>query len=126
VPLTPVPKGRPRVFNGRAVTPAKTRKYEELFALFAAENEPEAPIESSVALRLRFYLPRPKRLMRRKDPDGPIACPKRPDLDNLVKSSMDALARWWRDDAQIVELAAAKFYCERHGMPRIEVEIDQA
>ena len=124
VSIEPVAKGRPRAFGNRMVTPAKTRKYEAAFAQLAADCEPRAPIEGAIAITLTFYLKRPKRLMRKKDPSGRLPCDRRPDLDNLVKAAMDALKRWWRDDAQIANITASKFYTEKDGLPRVEVVVD--
>jgi len=123
VPLVPVAKGRPRVFGKRAITPPKTLKFEQTFAVFAAEFEPDEPIDEPVAVSFAFYLPRPKRLMRKRDPDGAVPCGKRPDIDNLCKSALDAMARWWRDDSLVVRLVASKFYAEKLGKPRIEVRV---
>ncbi len=82
-------------------------------------------LNGPVAIRAEFYLPRPKRLMRRSDPAGPIAHTARPDIDNLSKSLLDAWRGMvWRDDAQIHVLLASKSYAEKDGIPRVEVEID--
>ena len=43
---------------------------------------------------MKFYTPRPQRLCLQRDPDGPLLCPKKPDLDNLVKAVKDALVRF--------------------------------
>jgi len=39
-------------------------------------------------------------------------CQAKPDIDNLLKSTMDALSQAgvWRDDAQVVAVVASKRY----------------
>lgn len=81
-----------------------------------------------LALECKFYLPRPKRLMRRRDPDGPIWHTGKPDLDNLYKAVMDALkGQVWHDDNQVATFGPdhGKWYAERAGRPRVELKIWQ-
>ncbi len=86
-----------------------------------------APLEGPVALRVVFVLPRPKRLIwkRREMPRVPHT--SRPDLDNLVKSTKDALnGLAWRDDSQVVELSAGKCYASGNELPGVEIAIEIA
>ena len=59
-------------------------------------------------LEVEFYLPRPN---ARKNDDYVAV---KPDIDNLLKSTMDALsdAGVWRDDAQVVKQVVQKHYGE--------------
>jgi len=81
-----------------------------------------------VSLTVIFVLPRPKRLCRKKDPDSTtVSCDKRPDLDNLMKSLLDAIqnsGQMWTDDSQVQHINAEKVYAEKNGKPRIEVRIE--
>lgn len=46
----------------------------------------------------------------------------KPDVDNYIKATLDALnGIIWKDDAQIVTLHAAKYYSDH---PRIEMEVE--
>jgi hypothetical protein len=49
---------------------------------------PMVPIESHVSLALVFYLPRPKALMRKRDPEGEISHTGRGDVDNFAKDDV--------------------------------------
>lgn len=94
-------------------------------------HRPEAPLETPVRVMIDFDMPRPQRLMRRKDPEGPVHCCSTPDADNLAKAVMDAMTRdgWWRDDAQVVELAVRKRYhgkYARAGATISVVELEEA
>jgi len=53
--------------------------------ILAAKEAGVRPLDGPLRVIVRFYLPRPKRLMRRKDPSGPIPHTSRPDIDNLWK-----------------------------------------
>lgn len=103
IPITPVPKGRPRFFRGHAVTPKETRQFEREFALRAAKFGPAEPLEGALAVSLVFQLPKPRSVKR----DYPSV---RPDLDNFVKAVMDSMGAFWLDDGQVVSLRADKRY----------------
>tara|TARA_R100001244_G_scaffold130924_2_gene103516 strand:- start:9310 stop:9564 length:255 start_codon:yes stop_codon:yes gene_type:complete len=79
--------------------------------------------DGAVRVEMLVVVARPKRLMRKSDPDGLIPNPRRPDLDNYVKGVLDGCACLWGDDAQVVELIASKRYSERDGEPRVEVMV---
>lgn len=74
----------------------------------------------AVGLTIAFYLPRPAghfrtgknaHLLRDAAPAYPG---KKPDLDKLLRSTLDALgeAGVWRDDAQVVDVHAYKLYAD--------------
>jgi crossover junction endodeoxyribonuclease RusA len=78
----------------------------------------EQPIAGPVAVRIAFYLPRPKshyytgkRAGVLRD-DAPDYCDKRPDVDKLVRSTLDALtsAGAYADDARVARLIVDKKY----------------
>lgn len=133
VPIEPVPKGRPRAFrmgnHVRMHTPKRTRDYEKKIAYLASQELPEKIFEGPLRLDVIAIIRRPKRLMRKKDPDGLIVHTQRPDVDNLRKAVMDGLKRHWRDDSQICQGQTWKFFAERDGLPRLIVrlttEVDQ-
>lgn len=73
-----------------------------------------------------FYLPRPEKYNRKKDPDGPISCIVKPDTDNLIKAVKDALSGVvWVDDKQVCEERIRKCFHEKDGRPRAEITIGQ-
>ena len=92
VPCRPVGKQRPRVYNGRAVTPKRTRDYENTVALYA-RGAGVRPIDGAVRLRLELYYD--DRRWR--------------DIDNAIKSIQDALEGIaYENDRQIYALEAVK------------------
>lgn len=121
VPGVPVPKARARVVqrpNGSsyAYTPKKTQEWEEAVAWQARIHVPCPPIDGPIRLSLIFYFPRPRSVRNRSYPD------RRPDLDNIIKSAIDALnGIAFVDDGRIVELSAKKQYGDP---PGVEIEIE--
>ena len=130
VPAVPVaqPRQRHAIVAGRVrnYTPSShpVQAYKAAVMLAAKQAGVRTPLDEPVAVEIDFYLPRPKRLMRRKDPDGPVPHTSKPDVDNLFKSTVDALTGLaWRDDTLIYETTARKWYCEKDGAPRVEITI---
>ena len=119
----PVGKQSPRMArNGRTYIPAKSRGYINAVTL-AASSVLDGDIECPLKVFIRSYKRRPKALCRRKDPDGALWCPKKPDADNISKSILDGLKPWF-DDAQVVILTVCTYYAEKSGSPRAEVIIE--
>lgn len=66
------------------------------------------PVDGPLFVEIVFTVRKPTSAPKRR-----VTWPaKKPDLDKLIRSSFDALsdAGVWRDDAQVVELTAAKRY----------------
>ena len=127
---TPIAQPRPRARNAgahaRVYNPATAREWKKAVRLQAKRFRPAQPILGPLTVHLAFYLPRPKRLMRKKDDAGPIKHPVKPDLDNLAKALLDSLTDdggWWRDDAQIVGGMWEKFYAPVDAEPGVMIEV---
>lgn len=114
---TPAPQGSKRhVGNGVLIeSSAKVKPWREavkhavIDARLAAEPYYGLPpIEGPVAAALIFTVPKPASAPKRTH-TWPV---RRPDLDKLIRSTLDAITDSGaiRDDAQIVELTAAKRY----------------
>ena len=78
-----------------------------------------------VYLEVRFYHKRPKRLMRKKDPDGLILKETKPDLDNLLKLVKDAIndSGWWYDDKHNTTLLCQKDYTAKGEDPKTIIDL---
>ncbi len=123
----PVAKARARVpRKGRAFTPTKTKKAECDFRLQAGKYIPYAPKEGPLFLELVFYRGIPKSWSEKKKGlalQGLILPTSVPDLDNIIKLAKDAMTgRFYRDDAQVCKITAAKFYSD---FPRTEVKLSE-
>lgn len=106
--INPVAKQRARVLKtGHSFTPAKTKKYEDelrkIFSVFARKNKIK-PLSVALFLQVDFYLEKPKTNKNRYPTT-------RPDLDNYLKSIMDAgNGILWTDDSVIVKIQSTKSY----------------
>lgn len=118
VPGIPVAKGRPkfRIIKGHAMayTPAKTKLAERaiLDAFKEAYPDFKTPIEGPIALIVKFYMPVPASLSKKKK-NALYGKPhiNRPDCDNLLKTVCDGLNGYvWKDDSQIFNVTTAKMY----------------
>lgn len=124
----PVAQGRPKfsTFGGftKVYDPKKSRDYKDYVKLAAAEHAPKALIEEPIMLELVIYRPIPKSFSKAKTLDaerGFIRPVTKPDVDNYLKGVKDALKNViWKDDSQVVDVYASKFYSHR---PRVEVII---
>jgi crossover junction endodeoxyribonuclease RusA len=77
-----------------------------------------APLSGPVAMRVTFYLPRPKSAPRK------VLYPAtRPDLDKLVRSVFDSLQGIiYSEDSRIVDIDARKRFAV-DSAPRAEIEV---
>ena len=129
VPGEPVGKGRPRFARigrkaVRAFTPAKTKEYEAKVALFAMSRRKGKPLNGPVHVRVVAVFKRPKRLMRKKDPDGLLWHETKPDLDNVIKAAIDGLnGVAFHDDKQVVSITGMAYYCEKTNDPRTVITV---
>ena len=112
----PVGKQRPRFARGRTYTPKKTVDYEKLIADKAREAMGSSePLETPVAVYLYVNMPVPRSYSKSR-PQACLAGLERPtkkvgDLDNVVKSVLDAMnAVVYVDDCQVVSIHATKRY----------------
>lgn len=80
------------------------------------------PLSGPLELEVIFYMPRPMR-MAKGAMNVPHVC--RPDIDNLLKSTQDALqmASVVRDDAVFYSVTARKMYAEYGDPARAVVRI---
>lgn len=113
--------GKPRFFKH-----PKAQAYLDALEVLGRQYAPPTPFAGPIHLKLTFILPRPKTLCRKSDPKERIPHTKRPDLDNLIKGTLDglSLAGFWVDDAQIYKCVLVKEYAELGGEPRIIVSIE--
>lgn len=127
VPLPPRGKGRPRMAvvagRPRVYTPHETRRWESDLAVLASQKMPPGILEGPLLVGIAAIVQRPKRLMRKMDPEGLLWRPSRPDGDNVRKSVLDALNSFWRDDAQVVCGETLSLYAEKNGRGRVVIAI---
>jgi Holliday junction resolvase RusA-like endonuclease len=131
VPGKPRGQQRPRFVRklGIAFTPNETRvAAADVRAAFVAAH-PEhhlwtGPIFLRVVARYDVPASRPK-WWRERVSTGCTPFVSRPDLDNVVKLVKDALTSVvWKDDSQVFQILAHKFYCLGNENPGTEITIE--
>ena len=125
IPGEPRAKQRPKWFKHGTYTPEKTVSYEtyvkELFSIKYPEFMPK---EEALALHIWAGLLMPKSASKKKlgmMKLGILEPSKKPDVDNILKTVMDALEKLaYNNDSQICHVVIDKEYSER---PRLEITI---
>jgi Holliday junction resolvase RusA-like endonuclease len=106
--------------------PQKVKQFKRVVAAEAQLSYRERPLEGALTVSINFYRPIIKSVSRRemKRREARQALPVvKPDLDNYIKSFLDALhGIYWIDDNQICHIEARKFYSQA---PRIEIKVNQ-
>ncbi len=127
----PCAKGRPKfaVRGGfaRAYTPKKTADNAKTIAGEAIVSMVgRKPLEGALNCVFEYFMPIPKSTSkkdREKILSNELRHIKKPDVDNLVKQTCDALnGICWIDDSQIVDLTAIKQYSD---FPRTHIIITE-
>ena len=124
---TPAPQGSKRhVGNGIMVESCKALKpWREAVKFACLEAYPKASdrmVSGAVGIRVDFIMPRPKSY-----PSGKLWADKKPDIDKLQRSTLDALkdAGIIEDDSRVVSIYASKTLagCGNDDNPGAEIEI---
>lgn len=127
-----IPKAQPRVrafVRGRhagVYNPGTADEWKSI-VYKAAETHfcGHPPIDGPVRADMTFLMPRPKRMMTKKTPQGRIRYTAKPDRDNLEKAVLDVLTQVgvWHDDAQVCCGEVTKWYVAIDEKPGMELEI---
>jgi len=128
IPGNPIAQARPRATRrGNKIMmydPKESREYKEFVALIAKQHAPKNPYEGALQVAINIYRQIPKNTTKKnralflKGIKRPVS---KADTSNYVKGIEDALnGIIYKDDSQIVDLYASKFYSEN---PRVEVTI---
>ena len=82
-------------------------------------------MDEPVEVEIAAFAHRPKRLMRKKDPDGVVWKVSKPDADNICKCVLDSLVMGGivRDDSCVVSVRILDFFAEKHRGRRVCVRL---
>ena len=112
VPGVPAPQGSKNAYRrGNKVVLVESSKKVKPWRAAVAQAATIAylrtePIDGPVAVEIDFHLPRPKSLPKRV-----IWMVKKPDLDKLIRSTLDALSGIaYIDDNRVTRIVADKHY----------------
>lgn len=126
--IEPTPQLRPRVSSRggyvRVYDPPKVKNFKNLLRSLAVHQYTRPPLLGPLSVSLTFYRPVQKsisqseRERRLSNESKPVV---KPDADNYIKATLDALnGILWHDDAQIVKIEAEKKYSDH---PKITVSV---
>lgn len=112
-----VGKQRPRVnmYSGMVYTPGKTKDYETLIQQsFKIKYKNFMQLEGRISVEIIAYLAIPKSAKKSEIPkmlNNEISPTKKPDVDNITKSVLDAMNNFvFKDDNQVSKVAVEKRY----------------
>lgn len=131
--IAPVEQARPRATRMRkgirVYDPQKVAVFKRQLGMLAKQQMQERglePYDGPLEVHMEFYRPvqasisKKERARRLSGAHRPTV---KPDLDNYIKSTADALnGIIWTDDNCIVGLVAEKYYAEE---PHLVVEVDE-
>ena len=81
------------------------------------------PFQGPVYLDLLFVLPRPQSMIWKRKPMPRVPHWKKPDTENLVKSTQDSLSgKLFRDDSQVAHLVAHKVISAGNEQPHVVIK----
>ena len=129
--IEPVEQARPRATRmGKGIRlydPKKVTIFKRQLGMLAKQqmlNRGLEPFDGPLEVCMEFYRPVQASLSRKERArrlSGVHRPTVKPDLDNYIKSTSDALnGILWADDNLIISLEAKKFYAEK---PHLTVEI---
>ena len=129
--IAPVEQARPRAVRSgmgvRVYDPKKVTVFKRQLGMLAKQQMLDLgldPYDGPLEVRMEFYRPVQASISakeRARRLSGAHRPTVKPDLDNYIKSTSDALnGIIWTDDNCIVSLAAEKFYAEQ---PHLIVEV---
>ena len=123
VPGRPVPWARARRAGERYFT-AKVQKAYAQKVKILAKAAGARKIDGAVSVTIEAYWTWPKAQQRKLDPLERGWYLARPDMDNIQKLVLDALEGvCFKNDSQVCEVIARKFYCRQGEDARVEVRV---
>lgn len=131
VPGVPVPQPRPRACirgSHASVYGAKSdhavHAFKATCRLAARQAYRGEPLSTPLVLSLVFVLPRPQGMRWERKPMPRVPHQTKPDLDNLYKSTVDALTGLlWLDDKQIYRDETSKWIAAGDEQPHVRVRV---
>jgi Holliday junction resolvase RusA-like endonuclease len=84
-------------------------------------------LDGAVEIEFVAVFPRPKRLLRKKDPESRLLHTSKPDIDNIEKCLLDALvmAGVLRDDKGVCDVRKKKRYSSKVEGPSVYFRLRQ-
>lgn len=117
--------GRVRVFEAKQAHPVHVYKAAVTQAARAAYAG--APLDGPLRVTLYCVFPRPASMRWKTRPQVRVWHGKKPDCDNVAKSTLDSLnGLLYRDDSQVASLMVLKVIASGDEQPHVVVTIEEA
>jgi len=134
VPTVPIaqPRQRHRIISGGGrtfahnYTPTRdpVNAYKAAVQMAAQEAYRGSPLAGPLSVSMVFVMPRPKSLIWKAKPMPRVPHVGKPDRDNLMKSTQDALNELlWKDDSQICGGLVEKWIAAGDEQPHVEITV---
>ncbi len=124
-----VGKERPRVnsYTGVIYTPSRTKDYEMLIKQYFKIKYPNyKELEGRLSVDIIAYMRIPKNTSKKKKEEmlnGSISPTRKPDIDNIAKSVLDAMNKFvFKDDNQISRIQVEKKYAK---VEKIYIKVEE-
>jgi Holliday junction resolvase RusA-like endonuclease len=113
LPGDPIPAARPRVTRFRGTYDPK-QKEKKIAQTYMAQQWKKNPHDCPIRLEISFLMPKPSSWsQKQKIRQENASHVKKPDIDNLIKFTMDVMSGIvFRDDSCVYDLKAIKLYSE--------------
>lgn len=112
IPGNPKSQLRPRLGRKGVYNPSRKHKAAAQWSL--ATQYHDKPLEGPLEILLEFYFSAPVSCSKKKQREiysGSIPYTKKPDVDNLIKLTLDAMnGIVFKDDSLVVKISAIKCY----------------
>lgn len=132
-----IPAAQPRVKayvrgkHAAVYTPKTANSWKDCVKCAGILARPKSPLQGPLFVSMTFAMPRPKAHYRSGKYSGelrltaPGHVTAKPDFDNLMKSTVDALTEigFWRDDSQLAQVQFKKMYCSPDERPGCSITI---
>lgn len=120
------PKGRKPFVSNYVPADHPVHHYKTQVRLCASQEIRGRKFTGPVLVNVRFVMPRPKNKTWKTKPMPRYSHVGKPDTDNLLKSTFDALNEIaWDDDSQVCEVIALKVVASGDEVPHVEIEITE-
>lgn len=122
IPIQPKPKQSVRFSRTGSFQPREIRNYVDALRWYIRSQHRQPPTDQPLSIGITYYFQAAKSMKKADIARLPLPHVKRPDLDNLTKPVLDAMAGIvFIDDSQVCELFLAKKTDEK---ARIEIIIN--
>ena len=122
IPGVPTPMKRPRLSKSGVINPDAAKKRADKWII--AIKYRDIPNDLPVSVYIQYHMPIPRTFTKAKKEqaaNNDLIHSYKPDIDNLIKHTLDVLSGIvFKDDGQVHSIVARKVYSDN---PRTEIRV---